>query len=341
MKSRQSNMELLRIIAILMITMHHTIIEKYKGSIVYGNVFDDGWQIATVANSFVYIGVNLFVLISGYWGIKFKWKGVLNLFIFCAFYMFINCLMDTYVFHRESFSFGTIILKSLTSMTQTSKWFILAYTALYFLSPVLNSAMEQMSKTNYRRAIIILSVYCLYFGFIRNVDIFNNTGYSVGHFIWLYLIAGYIRKYITANKIKQHKNKLYCVFIGSSLIWAFLTIVNYTWIHIPTWRPTTYNNPFIMSASISFFCLFTTLDFHNKYINIIAKSSLAVYLFNLPVFKCLPEEFLGQLFGITYIGVAVVWTVVRFCVSVTLDQIRKLCIIPVDRIWNQATVKQR
>ena len=136
MPVRQSNMELLRIIAILMITMHHTILGKYRGSIVDGDVFVNGWQIATVVNGFVYIGVNLFVLISGYFGIKFKWKGLFNLFIFCAFYMFLNLMISTYVFHEESLTFGTILIKSLKAMTKTSKWFILVYVVLYFISPI-------------------------------------------------------------------------------------------------------------------------------------------------------------------------------------------------------------
>lgn len=269
MKLRQSNMELLRIVAILMITMHHTILEKYRGSIVEGNCFFDGWQIATFVNGFVYIGVNLFVLISGYFGIKFKWKGVLNLFVFCAFYMFLNLMMSTYLFHDDSFTLGTIIWKSLKALTKTSKWFILCYVALYFLAPFLNAAIEKMDKKQYRNALVILSVYCLYFGFIRGVTWFNETGYSVGQFIWLYLIAGYIRKFNLAEKAKQHKSLLWYIYIGCSFIWATLTIANYSGINIPLWLPTTYNNPFTWAASIAFFCIFTTFDFQCRWINYI------------------------------------------------------------------------
>lgn len=161
MPVRQSNMELLRIIAILMITMHHTILAKYMGSIVDGEGFVDGWQIATIVNSFVYVGVNIFVLISGFFGIKFKWKGMMNLFIFCVFYMFINLIISTYVFHNESFSFGTILYKSLKALTKTSKWFVLCYVALYFISPILNAARDHMDRKQYRTALFLLSIYLL------------------------------------------------------------------------------------------------------------------------------------------------------------------------------------
>lgn len=340
-KPRQSNMELLRIIAILMITMHHTIIEKYRGSIVDGDVFVNGWQLATFINGFVYIGVNLFILISGFWGIKFKWKGVLNLLIFCSFYKFINLTISTYYFHEGAHSIGNICANTITALSRTPKWFILAYIALYFLSPVLNTAIDQMSKQQYRRALIILSIYCLYFGFIRGVKIFNDTGYSVGHFIWLYLIAGYIRKHTTKEEISQRKPLLIMLYVVSCLIWSALTITNFSGINIPFWHPTTYNNPFTLSASIAFFCLFTTFEFHNKLINHIAKSALAVYLLNLPMLKYLPKELEQELFGITYLGLALMWTICRFCVSVGVDQIRKLCMIPIDNIWNRAIAKQQ
>lgn len=339
MKVRQSNMELLRIIAILMITMHHTIIDKYRGSIVDGNVLLDGWQINTILNSFVYIGVNLFVLISGYFGIKFKWKGVLNLFIMCVFYMFINLLVSTYILHADSFSFRTIIYRSLNAFTQTSKWFVLAYTVLYFISPFLNAAIEYMSKEQYKRALILLSIYCLYFGFIRRVNLFNDTGYSVGQFIWLYFIAGYIRKFNIADKAKKHKFLLCSIYLGCCIMWAVLTIINNNGFHIPLWRQTTYNNPFTWSASIAFFCIFTTYSFHSKWVNYIAKSALAVYLFSFPISYYTPIDFFNQLWGVPYIGIALVWTLIRFCVAVSIDQIRMLCMIPVDYIWNHTGAK--
>ena len=45
-------------------------------------------------DAFCYIGVNCFVLISGWFQIKFSWKGLLKLYVICAFYGTL-----AYIFH--------------------------------------------------------------------------------------------------------------------------------------------------------------------------------------------------------------------------------------------------
>lgn len=78
MQIRQSNIELLRLVCILMITVHHLIclgitLNVHAGDANYMKAF---WAIT----GFLYIGVNVFILISGYFGIKFKWRKVLDLY---------------------------------------------------------------------------------------------------------------------------------------------------------------------------------------------------------------------------------------------------------------------
>ncbi|MBQ9339280.1 MAG: acyltransferase [Paludibacteraceae bacterium] len=336
MKIRQSNMELLRIIAILMITTHHYLIGTGYWCIVDGENLTQGWQWATIINSFMYIGVNVFVLISGYFGIKFKWKGVLNLFIFCAFYMFLNLLLSTYVFHEETLTIGTIFAKSLKALTRTSKWFIPCYLVLYFLAPLLNTARENLTKNQYLYGLIILSVYCFWFGFIRQVNIFNHNGYTVGQFIWLYFIGGYISRFEPQNKLKHKRVSLIAIYVLCCLCWAGLTIAKYEGVALSHWHPTTYNNPFILIGAIAFFCLFTTFDFHSKVINYFAQSALAVYLFGLPIakFGIVGEDALQ--IGVGYLLIMIGWVLLRFAVSVSVDQIRVGLMIPVNWIWNNA-----
>lgn len=129
------------------------------------------------------------------------------------------------------------------------------------------------------------------------------------------------------------------IYIGCSLVWAALTIAKFSGFNIPLWRQTTYNNPFTWSASIAFFLLFTTIEFQSKWINYLAKSALAVYLFGFPMSQYLPSLWFDALYGIPYIVVAAVWTFFRFGVAVSLDQVRKLCMIPIDYIWNRTLAK--
>lgn len=65
--NRDSNMELLRIVCMLFILMHHFIVHVFCPELVVcdGNL---GWYraVGIVVNGFIYVGVNCFILISGY-----------------------------------------------------------------------------------------------------------------------------------------------------------------------------------------------------------------------------------------------------------------------------------
>ena len=75
-KVRNSNIELLRIIAMMFIVIWHISVHAQKGELPSHN------YIAAITTT----GVNLFVLISGYWGIKLKWKSLLNILSIVVFY---------------------------------------------------------------------------------------------------------------------------------------------------------------------------------------------------------------------------------------------------------------
>ena len=64
---RQSNIELLRIISILMIVIHHVLVHG-----IYNAVNNSTLHFI---DSFVIYGVNIFLLISGYFTINLKFSG--------------------------------------------------------------------------------------------------------------------------------------------------------------------------------------------------------------------------------------------------------------------------
>lgn len=96
--SRLSNIELVRIIAISMILLLHVVGHGYKA---------EGWSV-----NFAMIGVNLFVLISGYFGINFKWKSVLNLIFTVYFYILIDFAIDYFYVRPDNFNWKSYILFS-------------------------------------------------------------------------------------------------------------------------------------------------------------------------------------------------------------------------------------
>lgn len=79
---RNSNFELLRIVCMLFIVLGH-IRSKHKGGMDLASI--DYW-IDFGIMPFVCVAVNSFVLISGYWGIKFKMERLLKLNLQTWFY---------------------------------------------------------------------------------------------------------------------------------------------------------------------------------------------------------------------------------------------------------------
>ncbi len=68
---RQSNIELLRIVAILFVICHHIIVHGLK---IYDMPIEAYPWLYSFVNCICYVGVNVFILISGYFSIKFSWK---------------------------------------------------------------------------------------------------------------------------------------------------------------------------------------------------------------------------------------------------------------------------
>lgn len=77
MKERNSTFELLRIIAITFIMIHHVIVFGLGGCNYELNVehCDTNPWINDIINSLCIIGVNLFILITGWFGVK-QYQGV-------------------------------------------------------------------------------------------------------------------------------------------------------------------------------------------------------------------------------------------------------------------------
>ena len=87
-------MELLRIICMLLILTHHFILHVLYPELAARGGDVNPYRIACIIiNGFAYVGVNCFILLSGYYGMKFKVKSLFNLYFICVFYGLLTTLM--------------------------------------------------------------------------------------------------------------------------------------------------------------------------------------------------------------------------------------------------------
>lgn len=215
---RRSNIELLRIVLILFIVMHHFIVHVAFRDLFYGDSVSSETNSAAIVNGFLYSAVNCFVLISGYFGIKFKWRGLVNIYLILLFYGLID-LFASVLFNGEPLT-ASALKSTLLCFSHSRYWFIQCYVALYMMTPLINRGLYQLAKREYVTILLLFSVINLYLGYYWHNSIFNLTGFTTAQFVFLYIIGGYIRQFADETSLKKSRWISLGVYVLCSLIWG-------------------------------------------------------------------------------------------------------------------------
>ena len=337
MKQRDSNIELLRLVCMFLIVFQHctslcAFPEVWDVSIMSSEVCA-----ASLSLGLTYIGVNCFVLISGYYGIKLKLKSALNIYLICAIYALIGYLLHLYI---DGAHIGKgILYSSVFCISHSKLWFVKCYVGLMLLSPILNAAMDNLSKKMYQWVVVLLTILNVYFGFLWKDAVFNADGYTIANFVYIYMIGGYIRRYVDIEWCSKHRTENAGVYLATSILWAG-SIVLQRYVPMPYeewfWG---YNNPFTLIGAISFFMLFLSIPkSYNKTINWLAAGTFAVYVVHCDgymggYFKSIVRavaNYLHTEYGvvITIIGMLCISVVVLLSICV-IDKIRSAITRPI------------
>lgn len=270
---RQSNIELLRIFLMLMIIFHHVIfhgLNIYQLDVNTNNIKSTSY-IYLFFECFIIVAVNVFVFISGYFGIKFKPKTLLLLFLQTFFYSTTIYLFFVSI-NIVSFSFKELLLSFFPVLTSLY-WFVSIYIGLYIISPFLNVSIDSIENDKIIKiALLLLIILDTVSGFVFGN--YSGIGYSVFHFIVIYLIARYMRL-----KNLEIKNANYG-YIFCSLI-LFIVCILLIWYGYPNKLLILfkYNNPILVVSSVFLFYSFKNLKVkNNKTINLMAAQVLGVYM---------------------------------------------------------------
>ncbi len=266
--NRDSNFELARIVAMIMIVIGHFVVHgiwetEFCSKVDLQNPLSCALE--NLVYSFCVCGVNIFVLISGYHKIKFKLKSFLSLWFLCAFYGLIAALVN---FHA-----GTPLLPALIKslFISNSQWFFQAYLWLFILSPVLNAGLDSMSIATYRRFVLILFILNCFSGWVLNNA--NFSGYNVMQLIFIYIIGQWISR---EPIVKRFSPRQY--FIGFAIMSVLICIISVLSLLVlddSNCRFYYYNNPLIVLASVAMFSCFCQLEMRSKIINTIAATVVA------------------------------------------------------------------
>ena len=218
--------------------------------------------------------VNVFVCISGWFGIKLTGKKVWNLvFQFLYFSFFLNVFLI--LLGLKEFTVLTVI--EALGLTR-SYWFFKSYLFLMLLSPVLNTFIENGEKKVIEFFIIGFVVFQTIFSWLFDAVSWIDAGQSPLSFIGLYILAGYLRRYKT--ELQKKPVNIYITFY----LVLTIGIVTLPYVTIRMGLPLgtchmfISNSPFVILASIILLLLFNKFNFQSKTINRVAQSCFAVYL---------------------------------------------------------------
>lgn len=207
-KQRDSNLELYRIIAMLLIVSHHYVVN----SGLLGDIFEAPLT-GVSATMLIFgawgkTGINCFVLITGYFMCKssFTWQKLLKLYLQITFYALviygIFCITGRAAISAFTSFFFLLPVKSVKGD------FVSCFMAFFLFIPFLNIFLDKLDKRHHRNLVILLlSVYTLLPTFLIDVS-FNYVTW----FISIYFLASYIRFYEFGWNI-SHK------------MWGYLTVL--------------------------------------------------------------------------------------------------------------------
>lgn len=286
MKVRQSNIELLRIILMFMIVVHHFATNVwYPGMAHLPTPNSTAETIVLLSHCLLFIGVNCFVLISGYFRIKTSFRGFIQLYGFYAFYAlliaFVQYFGDAqYVGMPMWEKCFHIAVHSLMPWDNNNFWFLNAYLGLFMVAPLLNAAIANLTKSAYFRILVLLTILNVIFGNFFSIDLLNTWGFCVAQFVYLYMIGGFIRNHVPINSIKTSRWLNFGAYILSAMIWGALVAVQVFQFSFlgRFFKAFSYNNLFVLTAAIGFFLFMLSFDIKSRAINWLASSCLAAYL---------------------------------------------------------------
>lgn len=275
---RASNFELLRILAMFFVLVVHAdfaALDPPTSPQLHANVLNGVTRI--VIEMFAIVSVNLFVLISGWFGIRASVRGFAKLLFQVVFFsmgIYLSCV----VFCGAPFN-GEEILKYLFKVWVIDQWFVMSYMVLYVLAPVLNAYIETASSR--RLGATILAFYALQTlaSVFYESEQFVN-GYSAMSFVGLYLLARWLR--LHGSRLVRLSTGLWCV-LGPAVI-SSVAMFLILWNAIPNiaWRFLFYNNPLVVIEAAGYLIIFACMrPFVSRVVNLISSGCFAVYLLHM------------------------------------------------------------
>lgn len=321
-RPRESNFELLRCISMFMVlVLHANFFALGKPGPADLDAAASGTAFRWAVEALCICCVNVFVLISGWFGINASLRKVLR-FVFQVLFFYTGGLIVALALGKVQSPLQAVAdVFQLTSYD----WFIKSYLVLFILSPLLNQFRNL--DTGVQRAVILFFFgFEAVYGWIAGGVRFFVGGYGPLHLIGIYLLGQYLHQRTPA--VKPAWGLLAYLLI--SMVIAASGLIDLKLNNGCRSNPIlAYSSPLVVAASVFLFLAFARMDIRrSKFINWLGAGSFAVYLLHcvpivrehlfVPVVQGINGAFPGPA-GVLLIALFLVGIFISACL---IDQVR-------------------
>ncbi len=281
-KVRDSNIELFRIVLMLLIMAHHYVVNS--------GLMDPVREIGDVTFNKLYLpflgafgkaGINAFILITGYFMCTqyCTWLKFLKLFLEVKFYS-IGIWLLFIMTGIDSFS-SSILFDKLTGISLgLGKGFTPAFIFLFLLIPYINKMIGALSKIEFRRLLFILILIQSVIG----TFLLKSTYYEyLPWYVTIYLIGAYIRLYPNRymNSLKYTRRAMIASILAIGLSTSAIVYVNCEFSRTISiyYFVVDSHKILALAVSVSMFLFFKNIKIKpNRLINTIASTTFGILL---------------------------------------------------------------
>lgn len=289
---RQSNIELLRILATCMVIVLHY---NGLGNGGFATVSDGSLNqlILVLFETISICAVNVFVITTGYFLCKTNTRDFLKP---------LGLVAQVVVFAVLFFSLVKLTLPGITidhlfeSLFSTN-WYVYIFFALYLISPFINVMWDRLNLSGKRIlltfSIFLFSIYPTFIDIIRywsgrqlngssTIGIEGSqAGYTIVNFVVLYLLGAAIRDNVSKTRERSKLITAYFICLCLIMAWAYADGMR-AGKNIYDTVAWNYSNPLVIAMAVIVFMLFKDIKIKNsKMINSLAGASFTVYILHI------------------------------------------------------------
>lgn len=301
--TRQSNVELLRILAIMGVVVLHINNPALGGGLSYVQHGSLNFYVLYALESLFMCAVNVFMLISGYFMCKGKSRDLWKPIELIIQVILIN---EALYICQKIVSHGSISWGSVIRNLIPANYFVILYCTVYIVSPFINKLIDSLSDRGFRNFVIVM--FLLFAVYPSAVDVLSELqgeafiglstvgaygsqwGYTFINFAMMYIIGAYIRK--CRSKLNEAGSP---ALIGA-LVCCLMILVVWARINDKTgylaertaWD---YCNPVVIIEAAIIFVLFTRLNIGTvQPVNLLAKACFTTFLIHPALIRFIPIE---------------------------------------------------